>query len=442
MATARKIGECFGALDYVDGRQIGGNLGDYFRLKVELTVTNPLLRVVMLPNGNDEPRACQIQYEKLNKFCFYCGVLGHEVELCLKDVPQGVALLYGPWLRVLIETKMPQQRVRRGIIAVRDIEVPTHDRDTPTLPAPTDAPSSSTVAQHIVVQEVGEASLTAGIDAEGLTVNDIDALKFNAPIVGDDPMKNGDMTTEMLSGQVMHVTGEAPLVPPTMTEPTVTNANDVGLTTEALSPVARPEVAKESDHDAARPKVVRQLDKRTEDVAAKTKVKGSVDRGDRGKSKMGSTESLDKAAFKALGDDNVPVGQIMRNREGSAKKGPSDAIVTEKNVANKALMGSLGPDGAGHRTPGKYRRKSLSGRIEPNPAVVAEIEADEAAHSAVRDRDDPSRKHKSKEHSKHCPSSHAKRSRSGADLVISTSDMTTTTTTDSTEAVGQPRPTH
>ncbi|GMI83917.1 hypothetical protein HRI_002061000 [Hibiscus trionum] len=149
MVTARKIGECFGALDYVDGRQIGGNLGDYFRLKVELTVTNPLLRVVMLPNSNDKPRACPIQYEKLNKFCFYCGVLGHEVELCSKEMPQGVALPYGPWLRVPIETRMPQQRVCRGIIAVRDIEVLTHDRDTPTLPALADAPSFSTIAPHI-----------------------------------------------------------------------------------------------------------------------------------------------------------------------------------------------------------------------------------------------------------------------------------------------------
>ncbi|GMI82870.1 hypothetical protein like AT5G36225 [Hibiscus trionum] len=92
MSTARKIGECFGALDYVDGRQINGNLGEYFRVKVELTVTNPLLRVVLLPNGDDGPRACPIQYEKLNKFCFFCGVLGHEVELCPKDVPKDMAL--------------------------------------------------------------------------------------------------------------------------------------------------------------------------------------------------------------------------------------------------------------------------------------------------------------------------------------------------------------
>ncbi|GMI83203.1 hypothetical protein HRI_001989600 [Hibiscus trionum] len=131
----------------------------------------------------------------------------------------------------------------------------------------------------------------------------------------------------------------------------------------------------------------------------------------------------------------------MRNREGSTKKGSSDAFVPEKDAAHKTVQGNFGPDGAGHRTPCTYRRKSLLGRIEPNPIVVAEMEADEAAHGSIRDRDDPSRKNKFKDHSKHHPSSHANRSRSGADLVISTSDMTTTIT-DSTEAVGQPRPAH
>ncbi|GMJ02160.1 hypothetical protein HRI_003885200 [Hibiscus trionum] len=126
---------------------------------------------------------------------------------------------------------------------------------------------------------------------------------------------------------------------------------------------------------------------------------------------------------------------------GVQRIGKSDVVVTKTDAANKALMGSLGPDGAGHRTPSKYRRKSLPGHVEPNPAVVAEMEVDEATLSVVRDRYDPGRKHKRKEHSKHYPSSHANRSRSDADLVNPSSNMTTTTT-DSAEAVGQPRPTH
>ncbi|KAK8632849.1 hypothetical protein V6N13_073228 [Hibiscus sabdariffa] len=43
MKVAQWIGECSGTLVVVDGQRISDNLGDFFRLKVELLVTKPLL---------------------------------------------------------------------------------------------------------------------------------------------------------------------------------------------------------------------------------------------------------------------------------------------------------------------------------------------------------------------------------------------------------------
>ncbi|GMJ13310.1 hypothetical protein HRI_005000200 [Hibiscus trionum] len=145
MTMARKIGACFGDLDHVDCRQINGNLGEYFRVKVELNITQPLLRMVMLPNGDGGPRICPIQYEKLQKYCYFCGVLGHEVELCPQEVPKNETLPYGPWLSVSVETRMPRPGAMRGIVAAREIALPRVPSG-PMLPAPSDAPSSSATA--------------------------------------------------------------------------------------------------------------------------------------------------------------------------------------------------------------------------------------------------------------------------------------------------------
>ncbi|KAK8649388.1 hypothetical protein V6N13_130117 [Hibiscus sabdariffa] len=83
MDMATTIGSRFGKLIDVDTRHFLGNLGEFFRLRVEFNVNNPLLRCAMIRKlGNGKNRLFPVQFEKLNKFCFNCGCLGHEIELC------------------------------------------------------------------------------------------------------------------------------------------------------------------------------------------------------------------------------------------------------------------------------------------------------------------------------------------------------------------------
>ncbi|GMI95092.1 hypothetical protein HRI_003178500 [Hibiscus trionum] len=225
MSMASKIGACFGELDHVDCRQINENLGDYFRVKVELNITQPLLRMVMLPNGEDGPRICPIQYEKLQKFCYFCGVLGHELKLCPQEVPKNEALLYGPWLCFPVETRMQKQRARRRIVAAWELEVQPRVPNAPTLLAPSDIPSSSTAAPSLPVQEVVNAPLPAAIGREGLTVGELDALGIDLPVLGDDPVKTAEIIFELLSDDVVPLAEEEVVAPPIVIE-TVEKVSD------------------------------------------------------------------------------------------------------------------------------------------------------------------------------------------------------------------------
>ncbi|GMJ04706.1 hypothetical protein HRI_004139800 [Hibiscus trionum] len=535
MAMARKIGACFGELDHVDCRQINGNLSEHFRVKVELNINQPLLRMVILPNGDDGPRICPIQYEKLQKFCYFCGMLGHEVDLCPQEVPKNETLPYGPWLSVPFETRMPRSRARRGIVAAREIALPRVPSG-PMLPAP-DVPSSSTMAPA----PMGATSLNATVSAlvgtpqqsatapapldvppscvtapaplcappsnaaaaaptganviapaaptnaagtllmgageEGMTMGELEALDIDLPALGDDPVKTAEIISELLGDDETSLSVREGAALPIAADVNVNDGNgkanlaescvkelegkaahddpigkEVGKAVQAETIVkdavgkavyaepkddaTRPPMAKAIPYDAVKLKTSRPSD-RADEGAAKGKPRALFDRADRGKMKATSAEGLDKRAVRTLAEDNVPIGQILRNREGSNTKGSYDSLVAAKAAGEKLAQAGDTLEGAGQRTPGTFRRKSLPGRVEPNIAVVAEMNADEASHGADRDRFELVRKPKRKDHSKHRPSSHAKRSRSGAELC--TSDATVSTT-ESAEAVGQPRP--
>ncbi|KAL4284634.1 hypothetical protein GQ457_16G010150 [Hibiscus cannabinus] len=118
MDIAATIGSRFETLIAVDTRHNLGNLGEFFRLRVEINVHNPLLRCVTVGKHADgRNRICPVQFEKLNKFCFNCGRLGHEIELCPqpKDVT-ATATPYGPWMRAPMDTRRPPPYQRRGIV--------------------------------------------------------------------------------------------------------------------------------------------------------------------------------------------------------------------------------------------------------------------------------------------------------------------------------------
>ncbi|KAL4272949.1 hypothetical protein GQ457_13G013230 [Hibiscus cannabinus] len=97
------IGNNFGKHIATDLRDVMGCAGEYLRLRIDIDGSKPLRRCTVLGRNfkSGQPRVCMVKYERLPRFCFYCGIIGHEYQLC-PDKPKGVSppFQFGDWLRV------------------------------------------------------------------------------------------------------------------------------------------------------------------------------------------------------------------------------------------------------------------------------------------------------------------------------------------------------
>lgn len=66
----------------IDGEVIWN---EFMRIKVKLDVTKPLARRKRKNFGDEEAVWVQFAYERLSKFCYCCGIIGH----CHRDVLSG-----------------------------------------------------------------------------------------------------------------------------------------------------------------------------------------------------------------------------------------------------------------------------------------------------------------------------------------------------------------
>ncbi|KAK9009204.1 hypothetical protein V6N11_035749 [Hibiscus sabdariffa] len=113
-----QLGGCIGKAVGVDHRVEGGNLGEFLRIRVSINITKPLRRCVLLGNGQGrKPSPCPLKYERLPRFCYYCGLLGHDLAVCLTK-PTDLdtrKLQYGSWLRVSVQKPVVGSRRKQGI---------------------------------------------------------------------------------------------------------------------------------------------------------------------------------------------------------------------------------------------------------------------------------------------------------------------------------------
>ncbi|KAL5828003.1 hypothetical protein ACOSQ3_019835 [Xanthoceras sorbifolium] len=85
-----------------------GCWGKFLRVKVRIDITKPLKRGIRV--WLEEVGlmiTSPIKYEKLPKFCFACGLMGHSLKECLEDearvsVINGSMSKYGVWLRAAL----------------------------------------------------------------------------------------------------------------------------------------------------------------------------------------------------------------------------------------------------------------------------------------------------------------------------------------------------
>ena len=97
----------------VNGQE--GMNGNCLRLKVEIDITKPLRRGVLLQGMNkQELQWFAIKHERLQIFFYVCGVLGHRRDDCDKEVPEEEEELpYGEWMRASSSFTMPYKGVRQ-----------------------------------------------------------------------------------------------------------------------------------------------------------------------------------------------------------------------------------------------------------------------------------------------------------------------------------------
>ncbi|KAJ1415430.1 Zinc knuckle CX2CX4HX4C [Sesbania bispinosa] len=98
-----KVGACLGKVmdsEIYENRE----RGTYIRLLVEINNQKPLLTGIPVGSQKDGVTWVDFRYEKVPKFCYQCGCIGHNEDIC-KNPPSGSSgeqaeeKTFGPWLR-------------------------------------------------------------------------------------------------------------------------------------------------------------------------------------------------------------------------------------------------------------------------------------------------------------------------------------------------------
>lgn len=71
------VGDSLGKIEEVDLDNGENEWGKYMIITVKLNISKPIVRKKKLKLGRLEPVWIWLSYERLQDFCFCCGVLGH-----------------------------------------------------------------------------------------------------------------------------------------------------------------------------------------------------------------------------------------------------------------------------------------------------------------------------------------------------------------------------
>ncbi|KAJ1378034.1 Zinc finger, CCHC-type [Sesbania bispinosa] len=82
-----KIGANIGPVREVDIYEIKDS-GQFVKVLVELNIKKPLLSGILVGSKKDGITWVDFRYEKLPQFCYRCGQIGHEEDMCKHKVEQ------------------------------------------------------------------------------------------------------------------------------------------------------------------------------------------------------------------------------------------------------------------------------------------------------------------------------------------------------------------
>ena len=104
-SVGKQLGYYIGSFLEYDTSNNGGSLKEYMRLWVSMDVRPPLKRGKRLKTPNRDGFFVSFKYERLSRFCFICGCLGHSDRFC----PQLFTILeeeitrgWGVWLKASV----------------------------------------------------------------------------------------------------------------------------------------------------------------------------------------------------------------------------------------------------------------------------------------------------------------------------------------------------
>ncbi|KAJ1377535.1 Zinc knuckle CX2CX4HX4C [Sesbania bispinosa] len=90
--NAVKIAKLWGDIELMESPFWGDTLlRSFLRVRIVLDIRKPLVTGFLLPRKNRPKTWISIKYERLQGFCYFCGIIGHDFRKCTK--PQAMAVL-------------------------------------------------------------------------------------------------------------------------------------------------------------------------------------------------------------------------------------------------------------------------------------------------------------------------------------------------------------
>ncbi|XP_031095282.1 uncharacterized protein LOC115999580 [Ipomoea triloba] len=113
--VGERIGDKLGCFEAVEVDENGNGWGRFMRVRVNIDVSKPLRRFMILELQKRERCRVILRYERLPIFCFICGVLGHSEKSCGNSGEEEESQ-YGVWMKA----REPRKEDRKNIIVWRD----------------------------------------------------------------------------------------------------------------------------------------------------------------------------------------------------------------------------------------------------------------------------------------------------------------------------------
>ncbi|KAH9679913.1 CCHC-type domain-containing protein [Citrus sinensis] len=203
----KDIGNYIGVFLASDENNLMGVWRNYMRIRVSMDVRKPLKRRMKLKKAGGDWIWVDFKYERLNIFCFTCGLLGHTAQQCPKlyESPKSeIVPVYGHWLKAPTRRTVMnsgERWLRQGPLEMMETDKgksPNHAADMPIDLV--NATISGVASSKSFVGEGNGGNLTLNMVVDKLLPTGIQlkekatggtAVSVDADMAGAEELENG-----------------------------------------------------------------------------------------------------------------------------------------------------------------------------------------------------------------------------------------------------------